>query len=374
MNTQELDVRTAFRSISHADILERTEHGLTVLSPSNARPCRRILFVNSYGGRKAWEKIKQGLLPAHHLWGCVELVRMGYEVALAEPLSHFSLRRRPFPHDLRLFRVARDWLRPDDLIYCGHTLLYWLPFLKNLGAVRRKMVSICYARENLDFLRTHTAVIALTPAAADHARKRGQHARVAHLGWGVDPDFFPQYPYQPEWFLSCGSTCRDFVTLCQATARCPAPAKVIAPSHAQMLTWPSHVTVTSGNYQGENISYQELHGSYYSHCIASMIVLNHDPIEYTAVGFTNLLEAMALGRPTIVTRTGALPGEIDVEKEGCGLHVPPNDPEALAEAMNALARDPARAQLMGQKGRELVARRYNLTRFSTELHQLFSSL
>jgi len=30
-------------------------------------------------------------MPAHHLWGCVELVKLGYEVAIAEPLRHFYL-------------------------------------------------------------------------------------------------------------------------------------------------------------------------------------------------------------------------------------------------------------------------------------------
>ena len=77
---------------------------------------------------------------------------------------------------------------------------------------------------------------------------------------------------------------------------------------------------------------------YYPRTSGSLIIMNPDPQEYTANGFTNLMEAMALGLPVIVTRTGALPGELDVEAAGCGLHVPPEHPEALAEAMEAIAK------------------------------------
>src|SRR5262245_21722216 len=69
-----------------ADIAERSEDGLTVLSRENGRPIRRILYVNSYGGKQMLAKVKTGVLPPHHFWGCFELVRKGYEVALAEPL------------------------------------------------------------------------------------------------------------------------------------------------------------------------------------------------------------------------------------------------------------------------------------------------
>jgi len=161
-----------------AGIVEREEEGTLILASGNGAPSRRLIFVNSYGGKAAWEKIKEGLLPANHLWGCIELARLGYEVAIAEPLRHFYLYRRPFPHDLKLLRLARHWLRPGDIIYCGHTLLYWLPLLKALGALNRRLVSLTYAREELDFSWTHSGIIALTTAAADQARKIAPKTKV----------------------------------------------------------------------------------------------------------------------------------------------------------------------------------------------------
>ena len=198
-------------------IIESREHGLVVLSPVSGTPLRRVLFVNSYGGLSIWERIRDGMFPSHHLWGCVELARMGYQVALAEPVRHFDY-RRPLPHDFKLLQMAKEWLGPEDILYCGHTLLFWLPLLKRIGMLKRKIVSLTYAREDLDFASAHSGVIALTAAAADEAKRLAPQAKVAHLGWGADLSIFPRLPYVPDWFLCCGITHRDYRTLNLAAA------------------------------------------------------------------------------------------------------------------------------------------------------------
>ena len=359
-------------------IVEREEQGVLVLSAVGVRTYRRVLYVNHTGGRSLWSKVKAGLVPPHHLWGCLQLVQMGYEVALADPLPDFYLYRNPLPHDLKLLRMIRSWLGPEGIVYCGHNVLYWIPLLKQLGAVRCRVVSLLYAREPLQQARGHSGIIALNPAAEAQARRLAPRAKVAHLGWGVDLNFIPTLPYHPEWFLSCGITHRDFGTLSAAATRCRCPIRVICPGIPPDLQWPSNVRLIDGgrgwNTDDKNVSYRELLHDHYARCTASLIILNHDPTEYTAVGTTNLLEAMAMARPVIVTRTGALPTEIDVEKAGCGLHVPPEDPAALAEAIKAMAGDPRRAQAMGEQGRRLAEGHYNVARYAAALHRFFESL
>ena len=359
-------------------IVERRERGHLVIAAANKRPIRRVLFVNLTGGVSLWNKVKQGLVPPHHLWGCVELARMGYEVALAEPLPNFYLYRNSLPHDLKLLSTARSWLGSDGIIYCGHNVLYWIPLLKSLGAIPCHVVSLLYAREPLDFSHAHTGVIALNPAAADHARQLAPKAKIAHLGWGVDLNFMPRLAYHPKWFLSCGITGRDQETLRSAAALSGRPIRVVCPGITQGQTWPGNVRLTDGgrgwNTDDKAIGFRELLHDYYAGCAASLIILNRDPIEYTAIGTTNLLEAMAMARPVIVTRTGALPSEIDVQEAGCGLHVPAESPEALAEAIEALANDHRWAQTMGERGRQLAESHYNMDRYSRELHRFFESL
>jgi hypothetical protein len=358
-------------------IAERADSGVPVLYPSGQNPLRRILFLNSYGGSEVWVKVKAGLLPPHHMWGCLELVRMGYEVALIDPLKHFNF-RRPLPHDWPVFRFAKRWLGPDDIIYCGHTLLFWVPLLRALDRLKCHVVSMTYAREELHFARLHQGILALTPAAADQARKMAPGARVAHVAWGCDLSFFPKLAFNPRWFLSCGITHRDFTTLSAAAAPSSCAIRLICPGRPREIPWSNNVTVIDGgpgwNHQKANIGYDELFHEHYSGSIASLIILKHDPTEYTAVGFTNLLEALALSRAVIVTRTGAIPGEIDVEKAGCGLHVPPNDPAALANAMRILVSDPARAATMGAIGRRLAESHYNIVRFARDVDDFFQKL
>jgi glycosyltransferase involved in cell wall biosynthesis len=359
-------------------IAEREEEGFVILSPASSKPVRRVLHINAYGGRSVWEKVKNGLVPPHQLLGCLELVRMGYEVAMAEPLPDFYLYRKPLPHDLRLLSFVRSWLGPDGIIYCGHNVLFWLPMLAALGAIRSPIVSLLYAREPLDWSRAHRGIIALTPAAEEQARKLAPKAKISHLGWGVALPSFPLLEYRPQFFLSCGIANRDFRTLSEAAALSGLPLRVICPGIPAGLQWPANADVVDGgngwNVDAKRITFHDLLHQHYAASTASLIILKEDAIEYTANGFTNLIEALALGRPVIVTRTGALTGEIDVEKAGCGIHVPPGDPRSIAAAMNALARDPQMAQELGQKGRQLCERNYNIDRYARDLHRFFESL
>lgn len=71
-------------------------------------------------------------------------------------------------------------------------------------------------------------------------------------------------------------------------------------------------------------------------------------------GFPNaLLEAMACGAPVVAT---AVSGAEDLLEEGGGVLVPPEDPEALAEAMLELWRDGSRRARLAEDARRVAAR------------------
>jgi glycosyltransferase involved in cell wall biosynthesis len=74
-------------------------------------------------------------------------------------------------------------------------------------------------------------------------------------------------------------------------------------------------------------------------------------------GFT-LLEAMASGVPIVEPRRGAL--EEIVERTGGGLLVPPDDPEALADALCRVWSDRSLREQLGRRGQEGVRQHYTI--------------
>lgn len=78
-----------------------------------------------------------------------------------------------------------------------------------------------------------------------------------------------------------------------------------------------------------------------------------------AEGISNtILEAMASGLPVVATRVGGNP---ELVGEGItGTLVAAGDPEAMAQALIALALDPARAVAYGRAGRAEVERRFSM--------------
>jgi alpha-maltose-1-phosphate synthase len=71
----------------------------------------------------------------------------------------------------------------------------------------------------------------------------------------------------------------------------------------------------------------------------------------------SIAEAMVYGLPCVVTRVGAL-DEVVLDTE-TGLVVPPDDPDALAGALERVLGDSALAQRLGMAGRERVERHQN---------------
>jgi glycosyltransferase involved in cell wall biosynthesis len=82
-------------------------------------------------------------------------------------------------------------------------------------------------------------------------------------------------------------------------------------------------------------------------------------------GVTVILEAMAMGKPVICSRTH---GQVDVIQDGVtGVYVPVGDPVALREAMLSLWNDPGRAHAMGAHARAYVAEHHTLDQFAVNV-------
>ena len=90
-------------------------------------------------------------------------------------------------------------------------------------------------------------------------------------------------------------------------------------------------------------------------------------------GMSNsLLEAMAAGKPVVATDVGGSP-EVVIDGK-TGILVPPNDPEALADAMLRLLADRELARSLGEAGRVRVQSEFTLETMVARLEELYDSL
>jgi glycosyltransferase involved in cell wall biosynthesis len=90
-------------------------------------------------------------------------------------------------------------------------------------------------------------------------------------------------------------------------------------------------------------------------------------------GFSNaLIEAMAASLPVVATRVGGNPEA--VEDGVTGLLVPPEDPDALADALQELLSDSERSWAMGGAGRRLAIREFSNDRVVNQLAEVYQRL
>ncbi|MEP7022948.1 MAG: glycogen synthase [Actinomycetota bacterium] len=95
------------------------------------------------------------------------------------------------------------------------------------------------------------------------------------------------------------------------------------------------------------------------------------PSVYEPLGIVNL-EAMACGTAVVASRVGGIP-EVVADGE-TGLLVPPDDPAALAAALNSLVSDPARAEALGLNGRARAVAEFDWASIAEQTAGLYAEL
>ena len=84
-----------------------------------------------------------------------------------------------------------------------------------------------------------------------------------------------------------------------------------------------------------------------------------------------LVEAMLVGTPIVAAQSG---GNIEALRDGLGLLVPPDDPDALAEACLRLAHDPALGQSIAQRAAADARNRFGEERHCKRVSEIYGEL
>jgi len=194
-------------------------------------------------------------------------------------------------------------------------------------------------------------------------------SKIVFLRWRVDEKFWRPMESKPIMICSVGREMRDYGTLIRAIRDLPIPCHVAAGGQtvgkkdawmkdvekAQPL--PSHITFGSENFVDLRAIYARSH-------FMVMPLLNTD----TDNGATSILEAMAMGKPVICSKTT---GQVDLIEDGkTGIYVPPGNPRAMRNAIEHLWSNPDVARNMGREARAFIDRYYSMDGFVTSIRQV----
>lgn len=230
-----------------------------------------------------------------------------------------------------------------------------------------------YERLEMKMLARADAVACVSPLLAEEARKRAPNVPVAYVPNGIDVEKTQLLAEMPRpipepYFAMVGrlSPEKGFDVLLEAVSLLQ--VKLTATGTRVVCIGDGALRESLGKQIEERGLQQhiELRGfdpqpaMWMKHSRAVLMPSHTEGLPYTA------LECMALGRPLIATRVGALPELL--EDGACGLLVPPGDPKALSEAMASLLDDPALGDRLGaaaladvkaEWSAEAMARRYD---------------
>lgn len=363
--------------------------GAEPAADEDARVCTddsiRVLFANNYDMVRARAGWRAGTYPAHHLYGTAgldgkfEVVDLPFSVddRLARATE---LARRKFG-DLGQELAALRRQRPGAVVYgAAAPELRGLAALRAAGVFKTPIVAVVHSGmsgrlSSWSALKGFDRVIALSQHTAQGLTGAGMPpGRVTVLGWGADLNFTGFAPRGPAAsdapVVATGKTGRDMRTLLRALGAIGLPAHLYGDYRelSNLAPIPLGVTirpVVSNFASTAPMKYDEgVTADLRSAAVVAIPLSSSERL----TGLTEVVDALACGRPMILTRTPYF--DFDIERIGCGWWVEPGDVRGWSERLTAAMADRDRLERMGRAGRAWAERHLNAELFTAGLRRV----
>jgi len=353
----------------------------------------KILFLTAYARNEVQAIFKKGLLPSHFLFGAAELERCNMEVLIPNYRENSLLNKvgRWFDIGLLEQQIRAILILPKcDIIYApfAATNTKLIILCKLIGLIHKPVVILVHDRlfgkpsrytwvrilvkrlilkyDTIIFLSNKMKLELINAYTIDPAYAEN-HFLVSD--WGASIDFFKKYastnnPEDKPFIMSSGHSGRDFDILIRAAEKIDFPFKIYCRpgSYPRSHRIPRHVEIFSGTFPFEKICKD--------YADARIVLIPLSPNPEGTVGFSSLLEAMAMGKPVIMTRNQYI--DIDFYDEKIGLLVEENDVDGWVNAITALWDKYSLLKEMGDNSMHLGCDKYNINTFAKELANVLS--
>ena len=330
-------------------------------------------FTTNYSMAAARRDWLAGTAPGQHLWGTPHLEAAGWTVRLLPTAESSASGRvaaawRSRAGHLPAQRAALGGPHSEVLYTADRGSFAGLALLAALGLTRRDLVTVIHPSVIVGgvrgrSLRGHRVAIAISQVVHQDLLAAGRTAAdTVYLPWGPDLAF-PGYgaSHDDGVVVSSGKTLRDLPTLLAALDGVDAPSVV-------HLAGPA---VRPAPPQGQlrvRVPYREVLADLQRAAVVAIPL----SAEAGTVGLTELNDALALGKPVVMTRNRYL--DVDLVGLGIGIVVEPGDVRGWRDALLLLMNDPARRADMGARARAFAESSWNADRFGRGLVEIFDRL
>jgi glycosyltransferase involved in cell wall biosynthesis len=345
-----------------------------------------VCVLNNYPLEKMSLRARGGLVPGQHAWGVDALAARGHVIDFApfhEPgernvMDRLSSATRHIAGQLDQEEYALLRIRDVDAFYCADQFgLAGLTLVRGL-LPRARFVSVVHHPVRNALRRAsaarHDVLICLSEALRGELERDlpGRRPQIVHVPWGPDLAS-PLYRASGEanGVVSAGKSNRDLVTLAAALRQTGANGMIYDLDGALSAPPSQSVRlVRRGDLDGAD---PDSAGGYLPNRViadvaaASIVAIPvRDPDRLT--GLTEALDALALAKPIVATRSAYFP--FDIEAVGCGVWVAAGDADGWRRALGELLSDGAARREMGAAGRRFAEREWNYERFCARLSDL----
>lgn len=346
----------------------------------------RVLVLNNYSFEQVWSEVQRGEKPDHHLYGINYFESFGYEVEIV-PFHHSRfltrinlwLRKIRFP--VPLGDIDQQWsclksLKEGDIIYAPcQTQTNLLCYLKFFRVLSVPIINVAHHPSGAGrlerfrkpfmkmFIRGTDDFPALSSKVAGEINSAGGKRKSVSVLWGPDENYYPLTSKLGSGVVAAGRTGRDFITFGEAASQTSSQAHIICLKgdvQPQFGKFNSNVHVTA-EPDDHHMKYPDLLKIYAD---ARVLAIPLIPASSLA-GLTSLMDALGMGKPVIMTRHPLI--DIDIEAEGIGLWVEPNDIEGWRNAIQFFEDNENAAREMGVRAKKLVAEGLNSVSFAHQI-------
>jgi glycosyltransferase involved in cell wall biosynthesis len=335
----------------------------------------KILDFN-YGKSTLYSLYKQGNYPSHLLYGMIELEKRGIQVEYSS-VSNTKGIRGLVKNTLIILNSKCDVVFQH---YIFTKPLFGIALLKTLKLCNIKIIGVShttiYTGKNSVqklyyslFYRTFDRIFFHSPQNMEESIATGiiKRNQTSLLHWGVDLRFYKKIvdsiDIENNSFISTGKENRDFNILLEAFSKTNLNLNIFTnkTNHTQDYSFllkdssiKSNISINIIKNDKQSILDLSIKSAK-SFCI--VISLTKESCYY-CVGHTSIVEALALGKPIIVSSNSYHP--IDVEKEHVGIKINSSDPSEWIKAITYLSEHKEEAKLMGENGKRLAREKYNI--------------